>query len=155
MHATFLNLYSYEVKFIPFKFLIENLLSFVSTSHQFVIEFSIFETFIYHPLAIYSFKVIKVHPEDTVVLITVELYLLSQGAIPAVRLITPVTVPLSTTPWVSELNELDILSLFIFDLNCWDESVSMTFDYTLLFCLIFIILVLNWATHHIIFLIKV
>ena len=61
-------------------------------------------------------EIIEVHPEKAIVHVLREVQLSDQLRSPKVRVITPVSIPLESAPWVPELNQFDQVSVLISDL---------------------------------------
>jgi len=112
-----------------------------------VAELGVIDAFVDGPEAIDLLEIIEVHPENTVIAIY-KSNLISQFFRPERRLVRPVAVPFTTTPWVSELDETNGVAVDVEHLGGGKESVSVTWHDTLLLSKARIISVRHTATHH-------
>ena len=78
-----------------------------------VVEFRIFNAFIDGPEAIDLFEIIEVHPENTIIARSIKTNLGSEFFRPKRRIIRPVSCPFTTTPWISQLDETNRVSVDI------------------------------------------
>jgi hypothetical protein len=78
-----------------------------------IVEFWIFNAFVDGPEAIDLFEIIEVHPENTIIARSIKTNLSSKFFCPKWRVIRPVSCPFTTTPWISQLDETDCVSVDI------------------------------------------
>ena len=78
----------------------------------------IVESLVNGPETIDLLEIVEVHPENTVIAVTVKTNLVSKLVGPEWGRVTPVTIPLTTTPWVSELDEANCVSINVEHLSC-------------------------------------
>lgn len=69
--------------------------------------------FIYRPEAKSWPKIVVIHPEDTIVFVTVEVYLASDLISPERWLIGPISVPFATAPGISQLHKVHCVTIAI------------------------------------------
>lgn len=84
---------------------------FIATVHHNVVVFCVFNAFIDGPKSIDFLEIIEVHPENTIVTTSIKSNLVSKLFGPEGRRITPVSIPFATTPWVSQLDESNSVSI--------------------------------------------
>lgn len=69
-------------------------------------------------------QIFEIHPEKTIVFgLDLELFLQLGG--PAIRLVTPSSLPLEGTPWVSELTEIDSVAILVLNSLSRDDTVGV------------------------------
>lgn len=76
-----------------------------------IVEFWIFNAFVDRPEAIDLFEIIEVHPENTIIARSIKTNLASKFFCPEWRIIRPVSGPFTTTPWISQLDKADRVSV--------------------------------------------
>jgi hypothetical protein len=69
-------------------------------------------------------EIIVCHPESSIVFL-LETYLFLGFWCPRVGLVRPGSSPFEGAPWVSELNDVNFVSVFVFDGGGFDQAVSM------------------------------
>ena len=86
-------------------------------------------------------EVIVAHPESAIISLGIKSKLLFKFICPVIRIIAPSSFPLKLSPGVSELKELDIVSIPILNLLCRKDAISMSSNKSQFFksCLICII----------------
>jgi hypothetical protein len=65
------------------------------------------------PVAENTPKILEVHPENAVVAIVVILELLADFVCPFIGLVGPVTLPLTTSPRVPQLYQVDLIAVVV------------------------------------------
>ena len=105
--------------------------SVVALHHNIVVVWVV-ERLVHGPEAKDLLEIVEVHPENTIIAASIETDLVSKLIGPKRRLVTPVTVPLTTTPWVSKLDESDCVSIDIEYLSSGKKGVGMAWHNTLL-----------------------
>ena len=77
-------------------------------------------------------QILLAHEEGTIISIS-PTSLLLRLCRPGVRVITPVSLPLEVTPWISELVESDSVTKLVLDLDAAEKTVRVITDETKLF----------------------
>ena len=82
-----------------------------------IVEFRILNAFVDRPETIDLLEIIEVHPENTIITGSIKTNLASKFLSPKWRLIRPVSGPLTTTPWVSQFDEANGVTVDVKDLS--------------------------------------
>jgi hypothetical protein len=75
-------------------------------------------------------EILEGHPESTIVVILNQLDLFLGFIGPFGTIVTPFTIPLEITPWVSDLNNVCLFALVVIYRCNSNNTVSMTNDET-------------------------
>ena len=82
MHTRFLNMDLGEVEFTVLISFVKCLRSFELALQHFVVETGAVNVFVHRPVAEDVFKVLEVHPEDSIIVVTIETDLMSELVCP-------------------------------------------------------------------------